>query len=80
VGDREERGRTAVGVRHGRAKLTEADANEIWWLLREEWLSGAELARRFGGSPSIIYNVTAEEPGAPSDNRFLAILIRGHAL
>jgi HTH domain len=55
--ERDRRGRTAVGMRHGRAKLSEAGVNEICWLFEEEWLSGPELARKFGVSSSTIYNV-----------------------
>jgi hypothetical protein len=57
---RDERGRTAAGERHPRAKLTEAIVNQICWLYEEEQCSGLELARRFGVSLSTIYDVIRE--------------------
>jgi hypothetical protein len=50
--DRDAKGRTATGERHGRAKLTEANVSAI----RDAYprVSGCDLAAQFGVTPSVI--------------------------
>lgn len=55
--DRQRKGRQPKGSKNGRAKLNEEAVAQIKQLLQDELLSQAEIARRFGISKYVIYDI-----------------------
>ena len=48
MADRDRHGTTAIGIKHGRAKLTESNVIDIRDLYRREIYNQVELSRMFG--------------------------------